>query len=106
VLSESLVPSPSPEITPHQAALTIRVSAQEQALIKARAVEANLSISAYLRQCALEVEQLRMQLQQMSAVRQPMLIVPESSAMPVSRFLTRLTRWFFSRWTSTLAVRS
>ena len=41
--------------------MTLRVAASEQALIKARAAEAGLSVSAYLRQCALEVEKLRAQ---------------------------------------------
>ena len=41
--------------------MSLRVAASEQALIKARAAEAGLSISAYLRQCALEVEKLRAQ---------------------------------------------
>lgn len=42
-------------------ALTVRLSRDESELIKARADEANLSTSAYLRQCALEVESLREQ---------------------------------------------
>jgi len=41
--------------------MSLRVVASEQALIKARAAEAGLSVSAYLRQCALEVEKLRAQ---------------------------------------------
>jgi hypothetical protein len=44
-----------------QVSMTLRVAASEQALIKARAAEAGLSVSAYLRQCALEVEKLRAQ---------------------------------------------
>lgn len=40
-------------------ALTVRLAPDESALIKARADEAQLSTSAYLRQCALEVETLR-----------------------------------------------
>jgi len=39
--------------------LTLRVSEQEQARIQACAAQANLSVSAYLRQCALGVDSLR-----------------------------------------------
>jgi hypothetical protein len=44
-------------------ALTLRVNDSEQARIVARAAEANLSVSAYLRQCALGVEELRGQVE-------------------------------------------
>jgi hypothetical protein len=44
-----------------QVSLSIRFAASERALIKTRAAEAGVSVSAYLRQCALEVEQLRAQ---------------------------------------------
>ncbi|MBV8675149.1 MAG: hypothetical protein JOZ33_17110 [Acidobacteriaceae bacterium] len=47
--------------TERQVCMSFRVAASEQALIKARAAEARLSVSAYLRQCALEVEKLRAQ---------------------------------------------
>jgi hypothetical protein len=42
-----------------QVSMSFRVPVSEQALIKARAAEADLSVSAYVRQCALEVEELR-----------------------------------------------
>jgi hypothetical protein len=48
--------------------MSLRVAASEQALIKARAAEAGLSASAYLRQCALEVEKLRAQVHHTLAV--------------------------------------
>ena len=51
-----------------QVSMSLRVGISEQALIKARAAEAGLSASAYLRQCALEVEQLRAQVQHTLAV--------------------------------------
>lgn len=50
---------PSPARIERQVSMSLRVAASEQALIKARAAEAGLSASAYLRQCALEVENLR-----------------------------------------------
>lgn len=52
---------PTPPKNERQVAMSLRVAASEQALIKARAAEAGLSVSAYLRQCALEVEKLRAQ---------------------------------------------
>jgi hypothetical protein len=51
-----------------QVSMSLRVAASEQALIKVRAAEAGVSASAYLRQCALEVEILRAQVQQFLAV--------------------------------------
>jgi hypothetical protein len=50
-----------------QVAMSLRVAASEQALIKLRAAEAGVSASAYLRQCALDVEILRAQVQQFMA---------------------------------------
>ena len=52
---------PAPPKTERQVSMSLRVAVSEQALIKARAAEAGLSVSAYLRQCALEVEKLRAQ---------------------------------------------
>lgn len=47
-----------------QVSVSVRMAASEQALIKLRAAAAGLSVSAYLRQCALDVEILRSQVQQ------------------------------------------
>jgi hypothetical protein len=44
-------------------ALSLRVSDAEQARIQACAARANVSVSAYLRQCALGVEELRDQVE-------------------------------------------
>lgn len=46
------------------ASITIRVSRVEREQIKSRAEEAGLSVSAYLRSCALEAESLRAQVKQ------------------------------------------
>jgi hypothetical protein len=51
-----------------QVSMSLRVATSEQALIKARAAEAGLSASAYLRHCALEVEKLRAQVHHTLAV--------------------------------------
>jgi hypothetical protein len=75
VLAEALPtePDPNPDLgrlaliwpaspkNERQVSMSLRVAPSEQALIKARAAEAGLSVSAYLRQCALEVEKLRAQ---------------------------------------------
>ena len=52
---------PAADKAERQVSMSLRVAASEQALIKARAAKAGLSVSAYLRHCALEVEKLRTQ---------------------------------------------
>lgn len=110
VLSESILGlsaavRPSAEMA-RPASLSIRVSMQEQALIRARAAEANLSVSAYLRQCALEVEQLRFQLQQALTAR-PQAFLPPSAPMPSAPgLLTRLGQWLFPRKTAAFTARA
>jgi hypothetical protein len=88
------------------AALSIRVSAQEQALIKMRAAEANLSVSAYLRQCAFEVEHLRAQAEQTFAARFRTPTPPQFAPVHASGFLVRLARRLFWGKTTTLALRA
>ncbi|MBB6145780.1 hypothetical protein HNQ77_003741 [Silvibacterium bohemicum] len=79
-----------------QVSMTTRVGSSEQALIKIRAAEAGISVSAYLRQCALDVEVLRAQVQQFmaAAARSRLAELPEPSriAMPV------VNGGWFSRW--------
>jgi mobilization protein NikA len=61
--------------------LTVRLAPDESALIKARADEAQLSTSAYLRQCALEVEALRIEVREtLAKFRTP---VAPSAPMPI-----------------------
>ena len=120
VLAEALPtePDPNPDLGPlalvwpappkneRQVSMSLRVAPSEQALIKARAAEAGLSVSAYLRQCALEVEKLRAQVHHTLALieqrseqsparsltaRQP----PAQTAQ--SGFLTRLRNLIFDR---------
>lgn len=50
-----------PAALTRQAAISIRLAPTERALIQTRAAEAGITASAYIRQCALEVEQLRAQ---------------------------------------------
>jgi hypothetical protein len=53
----------SPAFENKTIALSLRVSDAEQARIQACAARANVSVSAYLRQCALGVEELRDQVE-------------------------------------------
>jgi hypothetical protein len=64
-------------------ALTVRLAPDESALIKARADEAQLSTSAYLRQCALEIESLRAQVKETLAQMRPSVTVTAPVQVPV-----------------------
>jgi hypothetical protein len=61
------------------AVVSVRLAMDERERFKMRAAEAGLSVSAYMRECALEVEQLRAQVVLMQ-VRQRMEIAPECGA--------------------------
>jgi hypothetical protein len=77
-----------------QVSLSLRVGASEQALIRIRAAEAGISVSAYLRQCALDVEILRAQVQQfMVASARGRLELSEASRAPAVQ-----SEGWFSRW--------
>ena len=95
-----------------QVAISIRLASAERALIKTRASEAGISASAYVRQCALEVEQLRAQVQQtLVAIKRKS---PAASAPSTSEHLTvqapgffmRLARRFFPGSAPALALRA
>jgi hypothetical protein len=60
---EVILAASQPVELTRQVALSIRLAPTERALIRTRAAEAGISASAYMRQCALEVEQLRAQVQ-------------------------------------------
>jgi hypothetical protein len=95
-----------------QVAISIRLASAERAVIKTRAAEAGISASAYVRQCALEVEQLRAQVQQaLAAIERKSMVAnaaPTSGHAPVqtSGFLMRLARRFFPRSVPALALRA
>ncbi len=57
-------PSVRPDRTPKNASITIRLSQAECQQLHQRAAEADMTISAYLRSCTLEVENLRAQVKQ------------------------------------------
>ncbi len=84
-----------------QVVMSVRVAASEHALIKLRAARAGVSISAYLRQCALDVEILRGQVQQlmtasalsrMAELANPVASSPAPVAMRHGGWLGRLRR--------------
>jgi hypothetical protein len=54
-----------------QASLSLRLSAQDAALVRERAAQAGLTVSGYLRHCALEVEALRAQVKALLAEPRP-----------------------------------
>jgi len=105
VLAAQVAPVPTLAVECRTTALSLRVSAGEHSLLKARATEANLSVSAYLRSCLFEVEDLRAQLRQLRLAQQPMPM--HTAALPgvftsCARFVQRL----FRGKTTTLAVRA
>jgi hypothetical protein len=114
VLDGALSTSSHAAVNPDESVwLTLRVTAAEQALIQARAAEASLSVSAYLRQCAFEVETLRRQVQRAllemqtagrslgSAVSQDSAPVPTRPPAGVfTGLVQRVARLFGGRFTS------
>jgi hypothetical protein len=86
-------------------AISVRLDAAERALIKTRAAEAGITASAYIRQCALEVEQLRSQVQQAIAAMERASPSPQDSAREPGLF-ARFTRRFFPRREPVLALRA
>jgi hypothetical protein len=92
--------------TLRSSALTVRLAPEESALIKARADEAQLSTSAYLRQCALEVESLRAQVREtLAKMRTPVVsaIPAQAPALPAVTTPSRpglfggIRRWLIRR---------
>jgi hypothetical protein len=75
--------SASPDRTLKRASITIRLSEPECAQLRRRATEAGLTVSAYLRSCAFEVETLRAQVKEtLAQLRQP---APAPTPPPASR---------------------
>lgn len=87
-----------------QLGITVRLSPTERALIRTRAAEAGISGSAYIRQCALEVEQLRAQVRQAIAVMERG--GSAQTAAPAPGIFVRLVRRFFPRREPALALRA
>ena len=75
-------------------ALSLRISSAEHELFKRRAAEANVSVSAYLRQCAIEVEELRHQVKQLTVAKEaPMIQAPYRNGVfgTLTHFMRRIT---------------
>ncbi|MGC2162348.1 MAG: hypothetical protein WA634_10590 [Silvibacterium sp.] len=101
--SEAIVAAQPMELA-RQVAISIRLAPAERALIKTRAAEAGISASAYIRQCALEVEQLRAQVQQTLAVLERK--APLSVPIAPPGFFARMMRRLFRRNAPALALRA
>lgn len=102
---EVMVAAQAVELT-RQVAISIRLAPAERALIKTRAAEAGISASAYIRQCALEVEQLRAQVQRAIAAMEGKASAPVHASVPGPGFFSRLSRKLFAGSAQTLAVRA
>ena len=83
------------------ASITLRLSEPECAQVRQRAEEAGLTVSAYLRSCALEVESLRAQVKETLAQLRssPAQIDSAGAAEPTgrSRVFSELLGWFRHR---------
>lgn len=96
VLAEVVVAARPAEITRHTA-VSIRLAPDERALIRTRAAEAGISASAYMRQCALEVEHLRTQVEQALAAveRSTPASIQAPAPVPARGFFARLAQMIF-----------
>jgi len=60
----ALAPAQPVSVPRKSSSITLRLTAEEDDRLRARAAEAGLTVSAYLRSCAFEVESLRAQVKQ------------------------------------------
>jgi hypothetical protein len=96
--SASLAAVPSPNRSDRRcSSVTVRLSARESEQLHLRAGEAGLTVSAYLRSCAFEVESLRAEVKSTLAQLRPAVEINPESVQPVTRrswprFFTRLSR--------------
>jgi hypothetical protein len=81
-------PSASPDRSLKRASITIRLTEPECAQLRRRAAEAGITVSAYLRSCALEVESLRTQ------VKGTLAHLRESTPVPAPTLPSRQKPWF------------
>jgi hypothetical protein len=78
---------PSPDRSLKRASITIRLTGPECAQLRRRAAEAGLTVSAYLRSCAFEVESLRTQ------VKETLAQLRESASVPTPPLPSRPRPW-------------
>ena len=105
--AEVLVKAQPVELS-RQVAISIRLAPSERALIKTRAAEAGITASAYIRQCALEVEQLREQVRQAVAAmdRGATPAAQVATSAPPNGFFAWMARKFLPRRSPALALRA
>lgn len=104
--AEVLVKAQPVELS-RQVAISIRLAPSERALIKTRAAEAGITTSAYIRQCALEVEQLREQVRQaVAAMDRGGPAVQVATSASAKGFLPWMARKFLPRRSPALALRA
>lgn len=113
VLAEAVKPTQvvvaQPAELARQKAISIRLAPAERDLIQTRAAETGITVSAYIRQCVVEVDQLRAQVQKaMAAMDRGGAAVGLPIAPPASApgFISRITRRFFSGKGAVLALRA
>jgi len=113
VLAQAVKPAevivkPQPVELSRQVAISIRLAPSERALIKTRAAEAGITASAYIRQCALEVEQLREQVRQAVAAmdRGATPAAQVATSAPPNGFFAWMARKFLPRRSPALALRA
>ncbi|HEX3438532.1 MAG TPA: hypothetical protein VHT24_17305 [Pseudacidobacterium sp.] len=86
--------------------LSIRVTDAERSLFKSRAAEANLSVSAYMRQCVLQVEELRTQVERHLLAASGQNCEPESQSEGVFDSIAQFMRRLFRGSAPTPSVRA
>jgi len=104
--AEVLVKAQPVELS-RQLAISIRLAPSERALIKTRAAEAGITASAYIRQCALEVEQLREQVRQaVAAMDRGGTATPVATSAPAKGIFAWMARKFLPRRSPALTLRA
>jgi hypothetical protein len=98
VATHALVPVARPSV------LSVRFATAERKQITARAAEAGLSTSAYVRRCAIEVEQLRSQVKQLMDATQYGAANPAPAVLPVPGIWDWVRRTFLRRTPSKLVL--
>lgn len=104
--AEVILSSAQPTELARQVAISIRLAPSERTLIRTRAAEAGITVSAYIRQCALEVEHLRAQVQQTIAAMEHRTAAPAAPPTPAPGFFARILRRFFPATAQALAIRA
>jgi hypothetical protein len=90
-------------LAPRTATLSVRITDAEQKLLKLRAAEAGLSASAYLRQCILDVDDLREQVRDLLAENQRLRAQASGGILSgLAQFMRRI----FGGNTAALSVRA